>query len=176
MKNPQVIKILLLLAFLSFLVITQGLQKNDPEVIGVKSDENIEEGYYKVTEVVDGDTIKIEKIGTVRAIGIDTPETVDPRKEVECFGIEASNKAKDLLEGKNVRLEFDSSQGEVDRYGRILAYIYLEDGRMFNEIMIKEGYAHEYTYSTKYKYQTTFKNAEEFAKELELGLWGNECQ
>lgn len=175
MKNPQVIKIVLLLACLSILVVIQGFRVKDPDVIGVS--DNISQGeYYKVLDVVDGDTIKIEEVGTVRAIGIDTPETVDPRKDIECFGMEASNKAKDLLENQLVRIEFDESQGAVDKYGRVLAYIYLEDGRMFNEIMIKEGYAHEYTYDSEYKYQSDFKIAETFAKESQKGLWGVICQ
>jgi|SRR5215216_1170712 len=70
--------------------------------------------YYPVTDVVDGDTIKVRMSGkeeTLRLIGIDTPETVDPRKSVQCFGKEASNKARELLSGKNVRIEMDATQG-----------------------------------------------------------------
>lgn len=87
-------------------------------------------GLYKVIKVVDGDTLSIDKDGekkTIRLIGIDTPETVHPTKPVQCFGIEASNKAKELLTDKKVRLEFDDTQGEQDRYGRLLAYVFLED-------------------------------------------------
>lgn len=130
---------------------------------------------YTVTSVVDGDTIKVEGVGTLRLIGIDTPETVDPRKEVECFGIEASNKAKELLEGKQVKLEFDSSQGTTDRYGRVLAYVYIEGDLFFNLEMIKQGYAYEYTYSTPYKYQEVFKEAQYNAQQAQLGLWGEAC-
>jgi micrococcal nuclease len=131
---------------------------------------------YKVLEVVDGDTIKVEKYGTLRLIGIDTPETKDPRKPVQCYGIEASEKAKSLLQGKTVKLEFDSSQGELDKYGRTLAYVFLEDGTFFNLEMIKQGYAHEYTYNKKYKYQTSFKEAESKASSNQLGLWSNVCK
>ena len=80
--------------------------------------------YYSVIDVVDGDTIKVSMNGTIttlRLIGMDTPETVDPRKPVQCFGKEASNKAKELLSGKKVRLEMDPSQGTLDTYGRTLA-------------------------------------------------------
>ncbi len=135
--------------------------------------------YYKVTEVVDGDTIKINingKIETLRLIGLDTPETVDPRKPVQCFGKEASNKAKELLIGKNVRIEKDISQGELDKYNRLLVYIYREDGLFYNKHMIETGYAHEYTYNTPYKYQTEFKAAQKTAQQNSLGLWSpNTC-
>lgn len=131
---------------------------------------------YKIVEVVDGDTIKINMNGTtetVRLIGIDTPETVHPSKPVECFGIEASNKAKELLSGKTVSLETDASQGERDKYGRLLGYIILADGSNFNLQMIKQGYAYEYTYSSAYKYQSSFKSAQQYAKDNGIGLWGD---
>ncbi|HRI05722.1 MAG TPA: thermonuclease family protein [Candidatus Dojkabacteria bacterium] len=129
-----------------------------------------------VIEVVDGDTIKVSELGTLRLIGIDTPETVDPRKPVQCFGKEASDKAKSLLSGKKVRLEFDTSQGRLDKYGRTLAYVYREDGLFFNKEMIKQGFAHEYTYSTPYKYQSEFKKAQSEAQEAKSGLWGSACK
>lgn len=135
--------------------------------------------FYSVVEVVDGDTVKLNINGkqeTLRLIGLDTPETLDPRKPVQCFGKEASNKAKELLNGKKVRLEKDSTQGELDKYGRTLAYIYREDGLFYNEFMIKAGYAHEYTYNTPYKYQAQFKADEKYARENQLGLWSpNTC-
>lgn len=135
--------------------------------------------YYSVVSVVDGDTLKINLNGTtetLRLIGIDTPETVDPRKPVQCFGKEASNKAKELLSGKKVRIEKDSTQGERDKYGRLLAYIYREDGLFYNKYIIEQGYAHEYTYNLPYKYQAEFKAAEKFARENQLGLWSpNTC-
>lgn len=130
--------------------------------------------YYSVSSVVDGDTIKINMGGTIetlRLIGIDTPETVDPRKPVQCFGKEASNKAKDLLSGKKVRIEKDATQGDRDKYSRLLVYAYREDGLFFNKYMIEQGYAHEYTYNLPYKYQTEFKEAEKYARNNQLGLW-----
>jgi len=128
----------------------------------------------KVVSVVDGDTIKVSIDGvtqTVRLIGIDTPETVDPRKPVQCFGQEASNKAKSILSNQMVRLESDLSQGDLDKYQRLLRYVFLEDGTFFNKLMIAEGYAHEYTYVIPYEYQEEFKNAEKSAREAQLGLW-----
>ena len=113
---------------------------------------------------------------TLRLIGIDTPETVDPRKPVQCFGKEASNKAKELLTNKKVRIEKDSTQGERDKYGRMLAYIFRDDGLFYNKYIIEQGYAHEYTYNTPYKYQSEFKVAEKYARENQLGLWSpNTC-
>jgi len=135
---------------------------------------NTTDTYYSVTQVVDGDTVKIninESIVTLRLIGMDTPETVDPRKEVQCFGIEASNKAKELLSNQKVRIEKDSSQGELDKYGRTLAYVYLENGVFFNKYMIEQGYAHEYTYDVPYKYQNDFKLAQKSAQDNLRGLW-----
>ena len=130
--------------------------------------------YYSVVSVTDGDTLKISIDGTtktLRLIGMDTPETVDPRKPVQCFGKEASNKAKELLSGQKVRIETDSTQGELDKYGRMLVYIWRQDGLFFNEYMIKQGYANEYTYDLPYKYQSDFKSAQTYARENQLGLW-----
>jgi len=130
--------------------------------------------FYAVSSVVDGDTVKINvdgKVQTYRLIGMDTPETVDPRKEVQCFGVEASNKAKELLSGKKVRIETDPTQGVTDKYNRLLAYIHLENGLFFNKHMIEQGYAHEYTYDIPYKYQVEFKKAQKDAQENKAGLW-----
>lgn len=129
--------------------------------------------------VVDGDTIKVLMNGnteTIRLIGIDTPEVVDPRKPVQCFGREASNKAKEILNNKTVYLESDPTQGERDKYQRLLRYVWLEDNTNFNKLMISEGYAHEYTYAVPYKYQTEFKQAEKEAETNNKGLWSpNTC-
>lgn len=134
---------------------------------------------YKVVKVVDGDTLDVDIAGKttrLRLIGIDTPEVVDPRKPVQCFGREASAKAKELLSGQSVRLESDPTQGELDKYGRTLRYVFLSDGRSFNKLMIEEGYAHEYTYNTPYKYQIEFKKAQKTAEANKKGLWAdNAC-
>lgn len=133
--------------------------------------------FYPVVKVVDGDTIDVrieQNVARVRLIGIDTPEVVDPRKPVQCFGKEASDKAKGILTGKSVRLESDPTQGDKDKYGRLLRYVFLEDGTLFNKLMIEQGYAHEYTYhSNPYKYQLEFIAAERSAREQNLGLWNS---
>jgi micrococcal nuclease len=133
--------------------------------------------YYKVTKVTDGDTIHVDLDGTdekVRLIGINTPETVDPRTPVQCFGKEASNRMKELAEEKNVRLEYDDSQSLRDAYGRLLAYVYLEDGEMLNRKMVAEGYAYEYTYLTPYTYQSEFRELQNLARTSGRGLWGTD--
>lgn len=133
-----------------------------------------------VIKVVDGDTIHVSVDGTnqtVRLIGIDTPEVVDPRKPVQCFGKEASSRAKEILTGKQVRLENDLAQGDKDKYGRLLRYVFLADGTNFNKKMITDGYAHEYTYNLPYKYRDEFKLAEKDARINKRGLWAdNVCQ
>ena len=82
-------------------------------------------------KVVDGDTIHVNSNGQklkIRMTGLDTPETVDPRKPVQCFGLEASAQAKTILGGQQVYLETDPSQDAVDKYGRTLAYIWTPPG------------------------------------------------
>jgi micrococcal nuclease len=131
-------------------------------------------GPYPVTRVVDGDTIWVRAGGQrvkVRLIGMDTPETVAPNEPVACFGPEASARAEQLLSGTDVYLELDPSQGELDRYGRTLAYVWMPDGVMFNELMIREGFAVEYTYDDPYRYQARFRAAEDAARAEGLGLW-----
>ena len=133
---------------------------------------------YKVTRVVDGDTIKVDidgTIETIRIIGVDTPETVDPRKPVQCFGKEASDKAKSILTDKSVTLETDITQGDRDKYDRLLRYVFL-DGTDYGKSMIASGYAHEYTYKDPYKYQADYKIAQTTAQKESLGFWSsNTC-
>jgi len=127
-----------------------------------------EEGLVLVTKVVDGDTIEIEGGQRLRYIGIDTPETVDPREEVQCFGKEASNKNKELVEGKKVRLEKDIS--ETDKYSRLLRYVYIGD-ILVNEFLVREGYAKASSYPPDVKYQNKFNDAQSFAQSNSKGLW-----
>lgn len=127
-----------------------------------------------VTKVVDGDTIVVNNTITVRFVGIDTPETVDPRRPVGCFGKEASNETKKLLTGKTVVLEKDIS--ETDKYGRLLRFIYLplSDGQTLfvNDYLVREGFAKAKTYKPDVKFEQKFLEAEKQAKENNKGLWG----
>ena len=122
----------------------------------------------KVARVIDGDTIEIEGGERVRYIGIDTPETVDPRKTVQCFGVEASKKNKELVEGKMVRLEKDIT--DRDKYNRLLRYVWLGD-TLVNLALVQGGFAHSYSYPPDIKYQDKFVVAEKQAREAKLGLW-----
>lgn len=129
---------------------------------------------YRVVAVIDGDTIDIDQNGKterLRLIGIDTPETKDPRKPVQCFAKEASEQAHKLLDGKQVRLEADPSQNNRDKYDRLLRYVYLEDGTSYNKQIILDGYAHEYTYNVPYTYQAEYKQAQKDAETAQRGLW-----
>lgn len=124
-----------------------------------------------VERVVDGDTIIVDGVGRVRLIGVDTPETVDPRRMIEFFGREASAFAEELLLGKQVRLEFD--QRRTDRYGRTLAYVWLPDGAMANAEIIRRGFGHAYT-RFPFRYLERFRQLEREARLAERGLWGAE--
>lgn len=126
----------------------------------------------KVARVVDGDTIKLESGEVLRYIGIDTPETVDPRMPVQCYGKESSAKNKELVEGKEVKLEKDVS--ETDRYGRLLRYVWLGD-MLINEYLVREGYAQSSSYPPDVKYQNRFIEAQRLARAENKGLWGNSC-
>ena len=136
------------------------------------------QGPFTVTKVVDGDTIWVDNNGqrlNIRMIGVDTPEMVDPRKPVQCFGLEASAQAKTILGGQSVYLENDPSQDSIDRHGRT-AYVWTASGRLFNLDMIADGYAFEYTYDLPYRYQADFKAAEADASANDRGLWSpNTC-
>lgn len=131
--------------------------------------EKIEGELVKVIRAVDGDTIEIEGGEKVRYIGIDTPETVDPRKPVQCFGIEASKKNKELVEGKMMRLEKDIT--DRDKYNRLLRYIYVGD-TFINLELVKQGFAYSYSYPPDIKYQDQFVKAQQEAREAKRGLWG----
>src|SRR3989344_3629997 len=130
---------------------------------------------YHITKVLDGDTFIIDISGhevIIRLIGIDTPEIVDPRKPVQCYGKEASVKAEEILYGKDIYLEKEIAKGNYDQYVRVLAYAILPDGTSYNKYIIKNGFAREYTFNKeKYRYQEEFKDAQKLAKKNLVGLW-----
>lgn len=130
--------------------------------------------FYPITHIVDGDTLDISRLGErvrIRLIGIDSPESVDPHRGVQCFGKESTEFVTRLLLGKTVRVETDPSQDMYDKYGRLLAYVYLPDGTLVNREMISGGYAREYTFRYPYRFQANFAEAEHSAREDHLGLW-----
>ena len=133
-----------------------------------------DDGRASVVRVVDGDTVEVRIGGreeTVRLIGIDTPETVDPRSPVECFGEEASDRAKALLPvGTEVRLVADVEPR--DRYDRLLAYVYRDDGTFVNLALVEDGYASVLTYPPNVAHASEFTAAAARAREGGRGLWG----
>lgn len=151
--------------------ITDFKEATGSAVVGVQGERAI------VSKVVDGDTIDLEDGRTVRFIGMDTPETLDPRRPVGCFGKEASNETKSLLTNKVVILQKDVSDN--DKFGRILRYIYLplENGQTLfvNDYLVREGYAKVYTYPPDVKFDKQFRQAEIEAREGRRGLW-QACQ
>lgn len=128
-------------------------------------------GLHTVVRVVDGDTIQVDVGGSlerVRYIGIDTPETVHPRKPVECFGKEASARNEALVGGKKVRLERDVT--DRDRYGRLLRYVYVGDV-FVNLELVREGYAKVSTYPPDVEHTDALVAAQRDAREANRGLW-----
>ena len=123
------------------------------------------------TRVVDGDTIVVQignKQEKVRLLGVDTPETVHPRKPVERFGKEASEFTKKMVEGRSVRIEHDWQLR--DKYHRMLAYVYLDDGTMLNAEIIRQGYGFAYV-KYPFKFLQEFREYEREAREAKKGLW-----
>lgn len=134
-------------------------------------------GLYRVVHVDDGDTMVVNMNGSeqsVRFIGVDTPETSDPRKNVQCYGYEASDYTKRLLSGKEVRLEADPLNTNRDRYNRLLRYVYLPDGTLVNAELIKRGYGFAYV-SFPFTKSTEFTAYQAQAQAAKLGVW-SACQ
>lgn len=129
------------------------------------------EAKFLVTRIVDGDTIELSNGDKVRYIGIDTPETVDPRKSVQCFGKEAKDANKNLVLNKTVILRKDISN--TDKYGRLLRYVYLEDGTFVNLWLVKNGYATAYTYPPDIAHSQELVAAGKEAKKNGRGLWSS---
>lgn len=126
---------------------------------------------------IDGDTVRvrirnpppdINTVETIRMLGVDTPETVHPNRPVEHFGREAGDFTRERLLGKQVYLAFDWDLR--DRYGRLLAYIYTEDGLCFNAALIQEGYGYAYS-SYAFQFKDEFEALERLAMQAERGLW-----
>ncbi len=141
-----------------------------------KEDAVAERACYPVSRVVDGDTFRIDVGGgrddIVRMIGVDTPETVKPNAPVESYGQEASEFTKRLLTGKTACIERDV--GERDRFDRLLAYVYLEDGTFVNEKLLEEGLATVLTIPPNTRYEGELAAAEREARKAGRGLWAEE--
>lgn len=129
--------------------------------------------------VVDGDTIKLFLQGkeeTIRVIGINTPETVDPRKSVECYGKEATEFAKTFFASPSAEIILmrDITQGDQDKYQRLLRYVSVA-GVDYGESTIREGYAYEYTYDSPYQKQELYRLLQKKASDEQRGLWSEKA-
>jgi micrococcal nuclease len=128
--------------------------------------------FARVASVLDGDTFRAfvrEREERIRLIGVDAPETAHPGRDGECFGEAAATFTQRKLEGRRIRLEFDSQRR--DRFGRLLAYAFLGDA-LFNEVLIAEGFAIAKSYPPNLRHQPRLFLAEAEARRLQLGLWG----
>ena len=129
---------------------------------------SVETELKKVTQVIDGDTIEIEGGAKIRYVGINTPETNHPSLGKECYGEQAKEANKLLVEGQMVRLEKDVS--ETDRYGRLLRYVYVGD-IFVNDYLVREGFAFASSYPPDVRHQERFTEAQREALEKERGFW-----
>jgi endonuclease YncB( thermonuclease family) len=130
-------------------------------------------GLYSIDHFIDGDTVAVKmngKVESVRFIGVDTPETHKPDTPVQCYGPVASDYTKSLIGTHQVRLEADPTNQDRDRYGRLLRYVYLPDGRLLSEELVRNGYGFAYT-QFPFTKKDQFVQEETAAKESKKGLW-----
>lgn len=133
---------------------------------------------YDVVGISDGDTIKVRISGvkeSIRIIGLDTPETRKPNAPVQCFGKEASSNMQSLVQSKQVQLEADPSQGERDRYGRLLRHVFVGGSTNVALAQIEGGFGKEYTYDGPYAHRLEYLAAMNRAKTAKRGTWGPPC-
>lgn len=152
----------------------QGLMPRLEDSARPNTSQPTQTGLIIVEKVVDGDTINVNLNGVsekVRLIGVDTPETQDPRKPVQCFGKAASDFTQNLIGDNQVKLETDPTNSDRDRYNRLLRYVYLPDNKLVNAEIIKQGYGFAYT-SFPFQKIEEFKQLEAQARQQQLGLWG----
>jgi micrococcal nuclease len=132
--------------------------------------------YKKVSHVIDGDTFKLSDGTIIRLIGVDTPETQDRRTDVQWFGREAKKKLREWVEGKAVCLLPDRDEtNNIDKYGRLLRYVWKTDGFFVNAELIKQGYGFAYT-RYPFQYMEKFRMYEKQARLGNLGLWNTQKQ
>jgi micrococcal nuclease len=128
---------------------------------------NLEKAVVK--NVIDGDTIELEDGRVIRYLGVNTPETVDLEKPVECYGPEASQRNRELVGGKEVELMGGSE--ELDKYGRHLKYVFA-DGIFVNAELIEEGFGYAFLYGGGNRFDQVFVQLENYARLRKMGLWG----
>jgi len=128
---------------------------------------------HKCLSVADGDTIKLEELGSIRLIGIDTPEKNHPTLPVQFMSKEASDFTRQLCLNNNIRLKYDPYDDDFrGKYGRVLGYIYLENGTFIQEKLLRNGLAIAYVkYAFDENIKAQFLNWEKEAQEKGIGLW-----
>lgn len=167
-KRQQKKLLRLILALIAGLIILLVPKPKD-----VSAPTALQAGYYKIAQFDDGDTVVVDMNGaeeTIRFIGVDTPETHDPRKPVQCFGHAAADFTKNLIGDNPIRLEADPTNTNRDRYNRLLRYVYLPDGTLVNLEIVKQGYGFAYL-SFPVQKMEEFKTAQKEAREANRGLW-----
>ncbi len=171
-QKKRIMQLIIGLVILAVGYFTNRNTEPPPQVAGTSSP-----GYHRVLKVADGDTITVDVDGTperVRLIGVDTPETQDPRKPVQCFGRAATEFVQHLIGDQDVRLERDAQSDDRDRYDRLLRYVYLPDDRLVQAEIIKQGYGFAYT-SFPFTKADEFRAYQQQAREQGSGLW-NSCE
>jgi len=179
--NPVAAFAVILVAAVSVLV-SRGVDKKAPPRQDTAIEVSARDELMLVERVVDGDTLKLADGRRVRLIGIDTPEihessklyrdsrrTGKDAKAIQAMGKRSFQYTKSLVEGKPVRLEFDVEP--TDKYGRLLAYVYLEDGTFVNAQIVRAGYASLMTYPPNVKHADEFAKLYREAREGKKGLW-----
>ncbi len=145
-----------------------------------KPDFKILDGIKKINaycyRVIDGDTIKViikGNVFNVRFLGVDAPELKNRVQKIEHYSKESRLFTFKMLNNKSILLIFgdpEYNENRIDKYDRLLAYVYLENGTFFNELMIKEGYAYVYK-KFSFRYMDEFIKIEQEARENKIGLW-----
>ena len=162
-RSPSQRRFRFLLAAVASLAAVSLAQRGGPKL-------NLQVSEAVVERAVDGDTVVLSTGERVRYIGVDTPELHHPKKPVEAYAREAKEFNRKLVEGKAVRLEFDVERH--DKYGRLLAYVYLPEGTFVNAELVRQGYAHTLTIPPNVKYADLFVKYQQEARENNRGLWG----
>lgn len=160
---------ILLLAFILF-----GCREQTKNVSTLIDNSARSPSIYGVSKLVDGDTFWVDNGSEdgmkIRLIGMNTPEHQNRwKKKKEPFGVEAKNYVDSLIWGRSVRLEFDVDS--LDRYGRTLAYVFLEDNTFLNAHLVEIGLAQVATYPPNVKYVELFVEKQKSAREAERGMW-----
>jgi micrococcal nuclease len=173
-RRHKTISSLIFILALIYVVATQSGWLKDT----AKNAQQADPGLYTINHYVDGDTIAVNMNGsveTIRFIGVDTPETHKPNTPVQCYGPEAADYTKAQVShfGK-VRLQADPLDTNRDVYGRLLRYVYLPNGILLNEDLIKTGHGFAYL-DFPFSKKAEFKIDGETAQTSKVGVWGA-CQ